>query len=33
MPHYRAVGELPRKRHTRSPWCEELMGEHGFSGA
>ena len=33
MPHYRAVGEVPRKRHTRSPWCEELMGEHGFSGA
>jgi homogentisate 1,2-dioxygenase len=32
MPHYRAAGEIPRKRHTRSPWCEELMGEHGFSG-
>jgi homogentisate 1,2-dioxygenase len=32
MPHYRAVGELPRKRHTRSPWCEELVGEEGFSG-
>jgi len=32
MPHYRSVGDIPRKRHTRSPWCEELMGEHGFSG-
>ena len=37
MPHYRAVGELPRKRHTqfRQPdgrlYAEELMGEEGFS--
>ena len=37
MPHYRAVGELPRKRHTqfRQPdgrlYSEELMGEEGFS--
>ncbi len=39
MPHYRAVGELPRKRHTqfRRPdgglYAEELMGSDGFSGA
>lgn len=32
MPHYRTVGEVPRKRHIKSPWCEELMGEEGFSG-
>ena len=37
MPHYRAVGEIPRKRHTqfRQPdgrlYSEELMGEEGFS--
>ncbi|HVQ18385.1 MAG TPA: homogentisate 1,2-dioxygenase, partial [Actinomycetes bacterium] len=37
MPHYRAVGELPRKRHTqfRRPdgglYAEELMGQEGFS--
>lgn len=37
MPFYRAVGELPRKRHTvfRRPdggiYAEELMGEEGFS--
>ncbi len=38
MPYYRAVGELPRKRHTqfRRPdgglYAEELMGVEGFSG-
>ena len=37
MPHYRSVGEVPRKRHTqfRQPdgrlYSEELMGEEGFS--
>ncbi|CAM3854964.1 homogentisate 1,2-dioxygenase [Nocardiopsis rhodophaea] len=37
MPYYRAVGEVPRKRHTvfRTPdggiYYEELMGEEGFS--
>ena len=37
MAHYRAVGEVPPKRHTqhRDPegklYCEELMGEEGFS--
>jgi homogentisate 1,2-dioxygenase len=37
MPHYRSVGEVPRKRHTqfRQPdgrlYAEELMGEEGFS--
>ena len=37
MPHYTAVGEVPRKRHTQfrqpdgSLYCEELMGEEGFS--
>src|ERR1043165_3954656 len=37
MPHYRRVGEIPRKRHTqfRSPegslYAEELMGVEGFS--
>src|SRR5438309_11464495 len=37
MPHYRAVGTIPRKRHTqfRKPdgglYAEELMGEEGFS--
>ena len=33
MPHYRAVGEVPRKSHTRSAFHEELVGETGFSGA
>ncbi|MBM7771129.1 homogentisate 1,2-dioxygenase [Actinokineospora baliensis] len=37
MPHYRRVGDIPRKRHTqfRSPegklYAEELMGVEGFS--
>ena len=37
MPHYTAVGDVPRKRHTQfrqpdgSLYCEELMGEEGFS--
>lgn len=37
MPYYRAVGEMPRKRHIvfRKPdggiYAEELMGEEGFS--
>ena len=37
MPHYRSVGQVPRKRHTqfRQPdgrlYAEELMGEEGFS--
>lgn len=37
MPHYRAVGEIPHKRHTafRKPdgglYAEELMGVEGFS--
>ena len=37
MPHYRSVGDVPRKRHTqfRQPdgrlYAEELMGEEGFS--
>jgi homogentisate 1,2-dioxygenase len=37
VPHYIAVGEIPRKRHTQfrqpdgSLYCEELMGEEGFS--
>jgi homogentisate 1,2-dioxygenase len=37
MTHYRRVGEVPRKRHTRfsqpdgSLYAEELMGEEGFS--
>jgi homogentisate 1,2-dioxygenase len=37
MPHYRSVGEVPRKRHTQfrqpdgSLYAEELMGEEGFS--
>ena len=37
MPHYRAVGDIPRKRHTqfRRPdgglYSEELMGQEGFS--
>jgi homogentisate 1,2-dioxygenase len=37
MPHYRSVGEVPRKRHTqfRTPdgglYAEELMGQEGFS--
>jgi homogentisate 1,2-dioxygenase len=39
MPHYRAVGQIPPKRHTqfRGPdgelYAEELMGAEGFSGA
>ena len=38
MPYYRRVGDVPRKRHLRSPGpdgrllYEELMGEEGFSG-
>jgi homogentisate 1,2-dioxygenase len=32
MPHYRSVGEVPRKRHTRTPWFEELVGAEGFRG-
>lgn len=38
MPYYRSVGDVPRKRHLRSPapggglLHEELMGEEGFSG-
>ncbi|GAB1820963.1 homogentisate 1,2-dioxygenase [Herbidospora sp. RD11066] len=37
MPHYRTVGEVPRKRHVRfrrpdgGLYAEELMGEEGFS--
>ena len=37
MPHYRSVGEVPRKRHVQfhQPdgrlYAEELMGEEGFS--
>src|SRR6478735_12640582 len=37
MPHYRAVGEIPHKRHTQfrkpdgSLYAEELMGVEGFS--
>src|SRR5438067_12520629 len=37
MPHYRAVGAIPRKRHTQfrkrdgSLYAEELMGAEGFS--
>jgi homogentisate 1,2-dioxygenase len=37
MPYYRAVGEVPRKRHTQfrqpdgSLYAEELMGQEGFS--
>lgn len=39
MPYYRRVGDVPRKRHTvhrdasGARLVEELMGEHGFSGA
>jgi len=39
MPSYRALGEVPKKRHTqfRGPdgdlYAEELMGTEGFSGA
>jgi homogentisate 1,2-dioxygenase len=33
MPRYLSVGEVPRKRHTRSPYAEELIGEEGFAGA
>lgn len=38
MPYYRRVGDVPRKRHLRSPspagglLFEELMGEEGFAG-
>src|SRR3954453_20349785 len=37
MPHYRRVGDIPRKRHTHSRkpdgslYAEELMGVEGFS--
>src|SRR4051794_41865646 len=37
MPYYRAVGDIPRKRHTQfrkhdgSLYAEELMGVEGFS--
>ena len=37
MAHYRAVGDIPPKRHTQhrqpdgSLYAEELMGEEGFS--
>ncbi|GAA4913283.1 homogentisate 1,2-dioxygenase [Stackebrandtia albiflava] len=37
MPYYRAVGEIPQKRHTQfrqpdgSLYAEELMGQEGFS--
>jgi homogentisate 1,2-dioxygenase len=37
MPYYRAIGEIPRKRHTQfrkpdgSLYAEELMGTEGFS--
>jgi homogentisate 1,2-dioxygenase len=39
MPHYRSVGDVPRKRHTafRDPsghrYAEELMGQQGFSSS
>ncbi len=38
MPHYRTVGDVPRKRHTRhhadgDRLHEELMGQEGFSSA
>src|SRR6516164_4018148 len=39
MPYYRAVGQLPKKRHTqfRQPdgtlYAVELMGAEGFSGS
>ncbi len=38
MPHYRTVGDVPRKRHTRhhaagSRLHEELMGQEGFSSS
>jgi len=38
MPHYRAAGEIPKKRHTRATrpdgglYAEELMSAQGFSG-
>jgi homogentisate 1,2-dioxygenase len=38
MPNYRSSGDVPRKRHLRTPGAdggllfEELMGEEGFSG-
>ncbi|MDX6738777.1 homogentisate 1,2-dioxygenase [Actinocorallia sp. A-T 12471] len=33
MAHYRSVGDVPPKRHTRGGlYYEELMGEEGFSG-
>ncbi len=39
MPHYRSVGSIPQKRHTRHldpdgrPYYEELFGEEGFSAS
>jgi homogentisate 1,2-dioxygenase len=33
VPRYLSVGDVPRKRHSRSPWHEELLGEEGFAGA
>jgi homogentisate 1,2-dioxygenase len=38
LPHYRRIGDIPRKRHTLhhhdgAVACEELMGAEGFSGA
>ena len=39
MPHYRSVGDVPRKRHTAcfddsgNRYHEELMGQNGFSAA
>jgi homogentisate 1,2-dioxygenase len=33
MPRYVSVGDVPRKRHSRGAWHEELVGEEGFSGA
>ena len=38
MPYFRSAGDVPRKRHLRTPGpdgallYEELMGEEGFSG-
>src|SRR5262245_21750558 len=37
MPHYRRMGDIPRKRHTLHRYdgavaSEELMGAEGFSG-
>jgi homogentisate 1,2-dioxygenase len=33
MPRYVSVGDVPRKRHTRTGSTEELLGEEGFAGA